>query len=153
MQQIFAARRVALDLRIVPAATEVRGDPDQLTQVLINLLGNAAKFSPPGTGRAELSLKRIGDEVEIAVADNGHGIAPADRAIVFERFRQLGDTMGDKPRGVGLGLAITQRIVDHHGGRIWIETAPGGGALFLIRLPALRSARIGTRLEDAPASA
>ncbi|HEX4298244.1 MAG TPA: ATP-binding protein [Devosia sp.] len=153
MQQIFAARRVALDLRIVPAATEVRGDPDQLTQVLINLLGNAAKFSPPVTGRAELSLKRIGDEVEIAVADNGHGIAPADRAIVFERFRQLGDTMGDKPRGVGLGLAITQRIVDHHGGRIWIETAPGGGALFLIRLPALRSARIGTRLEDAPASA
>jgi signal transduction histidine kinase len=68
------------------------------------------------------------------VSDNGPGIRAADREIVFERFRQLGDTMSDKPQGAGLGLAISQRIITQHGGRIWVEDAKGGGAAFRIRL-------------------
>jgi signal transduction histidine kinase len=133
-QQLFAARRVALATRIEPDIALVMGDHDRLVQVLINLLGNAAKFAPAGTGRAVISLRRSGESYEIAVADNGPGISPADRPAVFERFRQLGDTMTAKPEGAGLGLAISQGIVAQHGSRIHIDDAPGGGARFSIAL-------------------
>ncbi|MEO8756621.1 MAG: ATP-binding protein [Devosia sp.] len=135
MRQVFAAQNVALDVQIDPGDTRVIGDHDRLVQVVVNLLGNAVKFSPRQGGQATLSLRRFGDELELAVADNGPGIRPPDRRIVFDRFRQLGDAMGDKPQGVGLGLAISERIVAQHRGRIWIEDAEGGGALFRVRLP------------------
>jgi Na+/proline symporter/signal transduction histidine kinase len=135
MGQVFAGNQVALRLNVEAGPARVVGDHDRLVQVVINLLGNAVKFSPQGHGEAELRLRRVGDELELSVADNGPGVAPADRQIVFERFRQLGDPMGDKPQGVGLGLAISHRIVAQHGGRIWIEDATGGGAVFNIRLP------------------
>jgi len=134
MGQVFAGAGVGLDLSVDVDPALVTGDHDRLVQVVINLLGNAAKFSPPRTGRAELRLRQVGGEFELSVADNGPGIPPVDRDVVFERFRQLGDPMTDKPQGVGLGLAISQRIVAQHGGRIWIEEAAGGGALFKIRL-------------------
>ena len=136
MRQVFAGANVALDIDIAPGSAQVIGDHDRLVQVLINLLGNAVKFSPRGAGRATLSLRTADGEVELAVADNGPGIRPADRDAVFDRFRQLGDALGDKPEGVGLGLAISQRIVTQHGGRIWIEDNEGGGAVFKIRLGA-----------------
>jgi Na+/proline symporter/nitrogen-specific signal transduction histidine kinase len=132
--QVFASNRIELVLRIEVDPALVTGDHDRLVQVFINLLGNAAKFSPQGDGRATLRLSRVGGEFEIAVSDNGPGIRTEDREIVFERFRQLGNTMSDKPQGAGLGLAISQRIVAQHGGRIWIEEAQGGGAAFHIRL-------------------
>ena len=138
MRQVFAGADVSLDVDIADGEARVMGDHDRLVQVLINLLGNAVKFSPRQGGRAELSLRRRGDEVELAVADNGPGIPPADRAVVFDRFRQLGDSMGERPEGVGLGLAISQKIVEQHGGRIWVEDAEGGGAVFKIRLAAAR---------------
>lgn len=133
MKQVFANSRVDLDVEIAAERAWVAGDHDQLVQVLINLLGNAVKFSSPAGGRASVTLRTVGDEVEIAVADNGPGIAPADRSVVFERFRQLGDPLDGKPQGVGLGLAISKKIVDQHGGRIWIEDAAEGGALFRLR--------------------
>jgi len=136
MRQVFAGANVALDIDIAPGSAQVIGDHDRLVQVLINLLGNAVKFSPRGAGRATLSLRSAGGEIELAVADNGPGIRASDRDAVFDRFRQLGDAMGDKPEGVGLGLAISQRIVAQHGGRIWIEDNEGGGAVFKIRLGA-----------------
>jgi signal transduction histidine kinase len=140
MRQVFAGSNVALRTRIEAEPARVVGDHDRLVQVVINLLGNAAQFSPPG-GEAELRLRRVGSgELELSVADNGPGVRLADREIVFERFRQLGDTMGDKPQGVGLGLAISHRIVTQHGGRIWIEDADGGGAVFKIRLESIRAA-------------
>jgi len=140
MQQVFAGSQVGLKLSIEAEPAEIVGDHDRLVQVVINLLGNAVKFSPPGRGEAELRLRRVGDELELSVADNGPGIRAADREIVFERFRQLGDPMTDKPQGVGLGLAISHRIVTQHGGRIWIEDAIGGGAVFKIRLGGTRLA-------------
>ena len=140
MRQVFAGANVSLDVVIADAEAQVMGDHDRLVQVLINLLGNAVKFSPRRGGRAELSVRRYGAEVELAVADNGPGIPPADRTVVFDRFRQLGDSMGERPEGVGLGLAISQKIVEQHGGRIWVEEAEGGGAVFKIRLEAARVA-------------
>ena len=139
MQQVFAARGAELRANLDVPAANVTGDYDRLVQVLINLLGNAAKFTPRGSGRAEISLTRSGDQFELAVADNGPGIRPADRQIVFERFRQLGDTMNGKPEGAGLGLAISQRIVTQHGGHIWIDDGPLGGALFRLTLPVERT--------------
>ena len=136
MQQVFAARHVALHTEISVDRAAVMGDHDRLVQVLINLLGNAVKFAPPEAGFAKLSLHRTGDQFEVSVADNGPGISPADRQIVFERFRQLGDTLNAKPQGAGLGLAISQRIVAQHGSRIRIDDAQGGGALFRISLDA-----------------
>jgi signal transduction histidine kinase len=144
MQQVFAERRVKLRTEVEADPAFVVGDHDRLVQVIINLLGNAAKFSPSVRGKAALRLRRIGEELELSVADNGHGIRAEDREVVFERFQQLGDTMRDKPQGAGLGLAISRRIVTQHGGRIWVEAAEGGGAIFKIRLraaPALQLAQ------------
>ncbi|HVW58017.1 MAG TPA: ATP-binding protein [Rhizobiaceae bacterium] len=135
LDQVFATNGVALHLEIETPSALVLGDHDRLVQVLINLLGNAAKFALPGSGRAHLTLSRTGNAFELAVGDNGPGIRQKDRKVVFERFRQLGDTMNDKPHGAGLGLAISQRIVMQHGGRIWIEESRFGGALFKVSLP------------------
>jgi Na+/proline symporter/nitrogen-specific signal transduction histidine kinase len=136
LQQVFAARNVALHTEIEVDHASVMGDHDRLVQVFINLLGNAVKFAPAEAGVARLSLRRAGNQYEVGVADNGPGISPRDRQVVFERFRQLGDTMNTKPQGAGLGLAISQSIVAQHGSRIRIEEAQGGGALFRLTLDA-----------------
>lgn len=136
MQQVFAQSRVEMRVEIGVGQAVVVGDRDRLMQVVINLLGNAAKFSPPGRGRAILTLRRVGRQFELAVADNGPGIRLQDRKVVFERFRQLGASIDDKPQGAGLGLAISHRIVTQHGGRIWVEEGEAGGAVFRVRLDA-----------------
>jgi len=135
MDQVFATSGVTLRVEIDASPANVLGDHDRLVQVLINLLGNAAKFAPAQNGQAQLNLSHTGDCFELAVGDNGPGIRPKDRKVVFERFRQLGDMMNDKPQGAGLGLAISHRIVMQHGGRIWVEESPLGGALFKVSLP------------------
>jgi signal transduction histidine kinase/Na+/pantothenate symporter len=147
MRELFAARQIALDVRIEVEDAGVLGDHDRLVQVVVNLLGNAVKFSPEHSGRAVLSLRRTGGEYRLAVSDNGPGIRPADRQIVFERFRQLGGSMGNKPQGVGLGLPISQRIATQHGGRIIIDDAPGGGAVFTLLLPAAKAVAPARRPE------
>jgi Na+/proline symporter/nitrogen-specific signal transduction histidine kinase len=134
MRQVFAKEGVTLRIDVEADSAFVVGDHDRLVQVIINLLGNAAKFAPTGRGRATLALRQLDEEFELSVTDNGPGIRAEDREIVFERFRQLGDTMTEKPQGAGLGLAISHRIVTQHGGRIWIEGAEGGGAVFKLRL-------------------
>ncbi|MRX52167.1 histidine kinase [Paracoccus sp. S-4012] len=112
----------------------IRADPDRLTQVMLNLLTNAAKFVPKETGRAEVILRVRADDLVVTVRDNGPGIPEAQRAAVFERFRQVGDA-ATRPHGTGLGLPISRRIVEHSGGEMWVEAAPGGGACFAFRLP------------------
>ncbi len=133
--QMFRDRRITLEL--APGATPVvHSDRDLVTQVLLNLLSNAAKNSPPERGRVVVSIAADGsDWAEIAVADNGPGVPPQFREVIFERFRQIGDALTDKPVGTGLGLAISRMIMSRLGGTIWVEDAPGGGALFKVRLP------------------
>jgi signal transduction histidine kinase len=133
--QLFEDKSVRLDLRLPEAAPPVAADRDRLMQVTVNLLSNAVKFCPRADGRVTLTLVSDPADVILTVADNGPGIAPAHHETVFEPFRQVGDTLTAKPEGTGLGLAICRMIVDHHGGRIWVESDPGKGAIFRVRLP------------------
>jgi signal transduction histidine kinase len=103
--------------------------------VVLNLLSNAAKFTPPGTGRVTVAVTPVVDALKVTVTDNGPGLSPADSVLVFERFRQIGNTMTEKPQGTGLGLAICRRLVEHLGGRIWVESTPGLGATFAFTVP------------------
>ena len=104
-------------------------DPDRLTQVMLNLLSNAAKFVPVPGGRVGVSLSLDDAGVTVRVTDNGPGVPPEQQALVFERFRQGGDA-SNRPQGTGLGLPISRQIVEHFGGRLWLESAPGQGATF-----------------------
>lgn len=131
---------LTLAVDVTPAAGTVCADERACYQVRVILLSNAVKFTPAG-GRVEVSA-RLGDgSVEITVADTGIGIAPADQARIFEPFVQVETAPGRRQEGSGLGLALASRLVDLQGGRIWIDSAPGGGSRFHFTVP----------LEPAPA--
>gem|GEM_PF-573394 len=116
------------------------GDRDRLIQVVINLISNAVKFTDQGdvTCRAMAN----GNELVVSVTDSGCGIKPEDQPLVFEKFKQVGDTLTDKPKGTGLGLPICKEIIEHHGGRLWLESELNVGSTFLFSLP-LRQAHAG----------
>ena len=111
----------------------VLGDRDRLIQVVINLISNAVKFTPTGT--ITVTADPYPEGVVVGVADTGVGIAPEDHGKVFEQFGQAGDTLTDKPRGTGLGLPICREIVEHHGGRLWLDSAVGAGSMFRFTIP------------------
>ena len=133
--QLFRDKSVKLEANLLDGVSTVIADRDRLFQVVVNLLSNAVKFSPRGVGLVTLTVENDADGVRLSVADNGPGIAPSDREAIFERFRQVGDTLTAKPEGSGLGLAISRMIVEHFGGRASVGDAPGGGAIFQIWLP------------------
>lgn len=132
---LFSDRHVVLESRLEEGLPPVFADRDRLVQVLLNLLSNAVKFVPEGSGHVEVRLSRHGDCLRVDVSDNGPGIEPADQAMIFEKFRQGGDTLTSKPQGTGLGLPISRQIVEHFGGRLWVESVPGQGACFSFELP------------------
>ena len=133
---IFQSRGVQVQVSLPPSVPPVVADRDRVTQVLLNLLSNAVKFSPRETGRVEVRLTAQGSEVRVDVKDNGIGIGPEHQAVIFEKFRQVGDPLTQKPAGTGLGLAICRRIVGHFGGRMWVESQPERGSVFSFTLPA-----------------
>jgi PAS domain S-box-containing protein len=116
------------------ACGPIVGDDGRLRQVIMNLVTNALKFSPPGTA-VTVRLWEEAGELRLAVADEGPGIDPADVARLFERFTRLVADDGSAPEGTGLGLFITRGIVASHGGRIWVESTPGQGATFHVAIP------------------
>lgn len=136
-QPLFNERSLGLTIDL-ETEDRVRFDPARVEQVLTNLLGNALKHVPAG-GRVDLTLRRYTQSrdgrgfVEIAVEDNGPGIADEERDRVFERYVQLGDR--ERRDGLGLGLAICRRLVEAHGGQIRLSEPPGGGARFAFTLP------------------
>jgi signal transduction histidine kinase/CheY-like chemotaxis protein len=111
----------------------ITGDRDRLIQVVINLVSNAVKFTDTGT--ITCRAVRQADMLVVSVIDTGLGIAAADQPKVFERFKQVGDTLTDKPKGTGLGLPICREIIEHHGGRVWVESELGKGSTFSFSLP------------------
>jgi len=124
-------KNIAITTRCSPDL-RVWADVSHVQRVLQNLLHNAIKFTPKG-GRVDVSGDAEGDEVVIAVADTGVGVAPEDIEQIFERFYKANRVRSDE--GTGLGLAIARHIILGHGGRIWVESKPGRGATFLFTLP------------------
>ncbi|MGH8708818.1 MAG: sensor histidine kinase, partial [Burkholderiales bacterium] len=121
---------IALSLEVDPALGEMRADERKFKQILLNLLSNAIKFTPDG-GRIAVNARVNGTGLEFAVSDDGIGIAPEDQAAVFEEFRQV----GARAEGTGLGLALTRKFVELHGGAIGVASERGRGATFTFAIP------------------
>jgi two-component system phosphate regulon sensor histidine kinase PhoR len=130
----MAGRRQEVALSIEEGAGVVYGDPGKLHDVLRNLLENASNYSPP-SGTIDVTARRAGDEVEIAVADRGPGIPAADLSRIFERFYRVDRSRTRDPGGTGLGLSIVRHLVELHGGRVSAANRPGGGAVMTVALP------------------
>jgi signal transduction histidine kinase len=128
---------ITLALDTDPQLGEAVADERKFKQILLNLLTNAVKFTPDG-GRVEVSARRDADSIVVAVHDTGIGIAAEDQAAVFEEFRQVGRHYTNKQEGTGLGLALTRKFVELHGGRIWLESEPGKGSTFTFTIPLKR---------------
>lgn len=111
----------------------VEGDKDKIMQVIVNLISNAIKFTNEGTILCE--ARRNENELHISVTDTGIGIEEANYGVIFERFKQVGDTLINKPNGTGLGLSICKTIVEQHKGKIWVESKVEVGSKFTFSLP------------------
>ncbi|RME79082.1 MAG: histidine kinase [Chloroflexi bacterium] len=134
-EAMFREKNITLELDLPASVPPVIADRDGIIQVLLNLLSNAIKFCSPQAGWIKVSLRHRDHYLRVEVSDNGPGIKPEDREIIFEKFRQVGDTLTDKPQGTGLGLPICRHIITHFNGRIWVESVPGQGATFIFVLP------------------
>ena len=132
-----AARRgIELHRSIDERLGQVQADERKIRQVLLNLLSNAIKFTPEG-GRIEVGAKPVDGSIEVSVSDTGVGIAPKDQEAVFEEFRQVG-TADKKVEGTGLGLALSRKFIELHGGKIWVKSQVGAGSTFTFTIPVRR---------------
>jgi signal transduction histidine kinase len=132
--EMFRERGTKVTLDMPAHVPSIRTDADRMMQVMLNLLSNAAKFVPADTGRVEIRLATDLSGLTVEVRDNGPGVDPEQQALIFEKFRQGGDE-ASRPPGTGLGLPISRQIVERLGGRMWVESTPGHGALFAFHLP------------------
>jgi signal transduction histidine kinase len=124
---------ISLTLAVEPGLELIEADERKVKQVVFNLLSNAVKFTPDG-GLVDVRARMVEGGVEIAVRDTGIGIAPEDLEHVFDEFRQVGQGAA-RAEGSGLGLALSKRFVELHGGRVWVDSAPGLGSTFSFTLP------------------
>jgi len=135
LRPVATEKEIALDATISAPSILVWADRDKINQVLMNLIGNAIKFTP-AQGRVAVSVAKDGKEsVQVSVSDSGPGIPPDEKEMIFDKFYQIAQ-MGDvKPKGTGLGLAICKALVELHGGRIWVESQANSGSIFYFTLP------------------
>jgi signal transduction histidine kinase len=133
--QLYKDKGVRLDTAFAVRVPAIVADRDRLVQVMLNLLSNAVKFVARDTGRVEVRLRQEAGALRVEVQDNGPGIRGEDQALIFEKFRQGGSVLTDKPQGTGLGLPISRQIVEYFGGRLWVESEQGRGATFIFTLP------------------
>lgn len=137
---LFEQKGLKVEINADENLPEIFGDKDRYIQVIINLISNAVKFTDEGTISCEARLD--GGAVLVSVKDQGIGISKENAEKVFDKFKQVGDTLTDKPKGTGLGLPICKQIVEHYGGKIWVESEIGQGSTFCFTVP----------LKDKPAS-
>ena len=133
VESLAKEKEIALKIELQPDLPPAHGDERKLTQVLLNLVGNAIKFTDEG----EVAIKAAAADgaITVSVRDSGPGISEADQAKIFEEFQQADSSVTRAKGGTGLGLTISKRIVELHGGRIWVESRPGQGATFSFTLP------------------
>jgi signal transduction histidine kinase len=132
-------KKLALKTEVAKSLPIGLGDEQRLTQVLLNLVGNAIKFTDRGEVR--VTAKAINGHFNVSVADTGPGIPEHERARIFEQFHQVDSSLTKAKDGTGLGLAIAKQIVEMHGGRIWVESTLGKGSTFQMELPTRTSFR------------
>ena len=142
LEPLAADKKLAFKLELAPELPAGHGDGRRLTQVLINLVGNAIKFTDAG----EVAIKAEANNGSfcVSVRDTGPGISAADQSKLFQEFQQADNAITKKKGGTGLGLAISKRIIEMHGGRIWVESQPGQGSTFAFSLPVTVERQIGT---------
>ncbi len=141
-QALAIKTNLKVDTELAPRLPTVWCDKDRLVQVVTNLLSNAIKFTPDG-GKIQVKAQvrngskpgRDNDMVMVSVSDSGIGIDSKDQKSIFEKFKQVGDTLSGKPKGTGLGLPICKEIVEHYGGKLWVESEAGKGSTFSFTLP------------------
>ena len=135
LRERAASHSIVMSLDVAPDIDVITADERKVKQVVFNLLSNAVKFTPDG-GRVAVSATRTADEVRVAVRDSGVGIAPGDQSALFNEFAQTADGR-HAAEGTGLGLTLAKRLVELHGGRIWLESEVGKGSTFSFALPLL----------------
>jgi GAF domain-containing protein len=133
LEPLAADKKLGFKLELAPQLPPGRGDGRRLTQVLINLVGNAIKFTD--AGEVAIKAEANNGSFHVSVRDTGPGISAADQAKLFQEFQQADNAITRKKGGTGLGLAISKRIIEMHGGRIWVESQPGEGSTFAFTLP------------------
>jgi signal transduction histidine kinase len=132
-QSLAAEKNLPLKVTVPSDLPPIMGDERRITQVLMNLVGNAIKFTEAGEIRIEAAATN--GSLEVSVQDTGPGIRAADQDKIFEEFRQAEGSITQRKGGTGLGLAIAKKIVELHGGRIWVESEAGKGSTFTFSLP------------------
>jgi signal transduction histidine kinase len=140
MKHVIDEQQITLELLLPTETRLIRADRDRMLQVVVNLLSNAIKFRDRDGGRIGVSLAEEASAIRVEVWDNGRGIRPEDRELVFDRFAQLSDALDGKPEGSGLGLAISSHIIGRFGGRMWVEGGEGEGARLVFTVPFAESA-------------
>ena len=135
LEPLAADKKLAFKLELAPELPAGHGDGRRLTQVLINLVGNAIKFTD--AGEVAIKAEANNGSFYVSVRDTGPGISGADQAKLFQEFQQADNAITKKKGGTGLGLAISKRIIEMHGGRIWVESQPGQGSTFTFTLPVI----------------
>ncbi len=133
VEPLAAEKRIAVEVDIASELPRGHGDERRLTQVLLNLVGNAIKFTD--AGKVSIVGSSLNGAFNVAVRDTGPGISAADQAKLFQEFQQADNSITRKKGGTGLGLAISKRIIEMHGGRIWVESAVGQGSTFSFTIP------------------
>jgi signal transduction histidine kinase len=135
LEPLAADKKLGFKVEVAPKLPPGRGDGRRLTQVLINLVGNAIKFTD--TGEVAIKAEAHNGSFHVSVRDTGPGISSADQARLFQEFQQADNTITKKKGGTGLGLAISKRIIEMHGGKIWVESRRGQGSTFAFTLPVI----------------
>jgi signal transduction histidine kinase len=135
LEPLAADKKLAFKVEVAPQLPPGRGDGRRLTQVLINLVGNAIKFTD--AGEVAIKAETNNGSFYVSVRDTGPGISAADQAKLFQEFQQADNAITKKKGGTGLGLAISKRIIEMHGGKIWVESQPGQGSTFAFTLPVI----------------
>jgi signal transduction histidine kinase len=133
VEPLAREKQIALNFAAAPELPQGHGDERRLTQVLLNLVGNAIKFTD--TGEVSIESSSANGSFTVAVHDTGPGISEADQTKLFQEFQQADNSITRKKGGTGLGLAISKRIIEMHGGTIWVESVLGHGSTFSFTLP------------------